>query len=109
MDDFWGNFAIEMGLLTFLGVLYYLYQKKKILGYEANKAPLLMNIVLEAMLAERGDKSHPDLDPAIEAIDDFLTQKSSAPPIALLTHLSKSESCTPELRNVIQNVLDELK
>ena len=55
MNDFWFNILIELGLLVLLGVLYYFYQKKKILQYEADKGPLVMGYVLQCCLTDRGE------------------------------------------------------
>lgn len=108
MHDFWGNFLIEIGLFTLLGVLYYFYQKKKILKHEANKVPMLMGYILHSCLAERGEEPHPELDPIIEAIDDYLHNRSLTPPIVLLKQFTASDKCSPELRAVIEEGLKEL-
>lgn len=108
MHDFWGNFFIEIGLFTLLGVLYYFYQKKKILKHEANKGPMLMGYILHSCLAERGEDAHPELDPIIEAIDDYLHNRSLTPPIVLLKQFAASTKCSTELRAVIEEGLKEL-
>lgn len=109
MDNTWGNLALELVVLTFFGLLYYLYQRRKILRFEADKVPFLMNMILETLLAERGDAIHPVYDPVIEALDDFLNQKTTTPPLPLLKGLMISERCSPELKAMIKDVLDEIK
>jgi hypothetical protein len=99
---------IEMALFCFLGLLYYLYQKKKITQYEINKNPLVMGYILQSILSERGEDQNPLLDPVIEALDDYLQNKTFTPPRALLQHLLKSGSITPELRDVIEEGLKEI-
>lgn len=108
MDDFWGNFLLEIGLFTLLGILYYYYQKKKILKHEANKGPMIMGYILQACLTERGDTPEVALDTIIEAIDDYLHNRSETPPFALLKKYSHSPSCTPELKAIIEEGLEEL-
>ena len=100
---------LEMALFCFLGILYYFYQKKKIIQYESNKGPLVMSYILQSVLSERGDNADPLLDSAIEALDDYLQNKTTTPPIALLQHLQASEKITPELRDVIVEGLKELE
>ena len=99
---------IEMALFCFLGLLYYLYQKKKITQYEINKNPLVMGYILQSILSERGEDPNSLLDPVIEALDDYLQNKTTTPPRALLQHLLKSGSITPELRDVIEEGLKEI-
>lgn len=108
MDDFWFNILIEMALLCLLGVLYYFYQKKKILKYEADKEPLVMGYVLQCCLSERGDDPSADIDPVIEALDDYLHNRSASSPKALLSMFIKNQKGTAELREVMQAALDEI-
>jgi hypothetical protein len=108
MTDTWLNIAIEIGLFSLLGVLYYFYQKRKIIGYEENKKPALMGYLIQACLAEKNEQPEEELDRVIEALDDFLHGKSDQPPIALLKIFSASEKCSPELKEVIKATLEEL-
>ncbi|HXH76428.1 MAG TPA: hypothetical protein VNJ08_15760 [Bacteriovoracaceae bacterium] len=108
MDSFWGNFIIEIGLFTFLGVLYYFYQKRKIIKFEENKGPMVMGYILHACLAERGESPHAELDAIIEAIDEYLHNRTPHPPTALLKHFASSEKCSPELKAVIEQAFLEL-
>ncbi len=101
--------AFEISLLIILGVLYYFYQKKKILKYEQNKGPMMMGYVLHSCLAERGESPDPDLDPVIEAIDDYLHNRAQTPPTALLKTFASSPRCSPELKDVIEEALSELE
>lgn len=108
MDTFWENFLIEIGLFTFLGVLYYFYQKKKILSYEENKTPLVMGFILQSCLAEKKDAPQPKLDALIEALDDYLHNRMSSAPISLLTLFMNSPECSVELKNIIREGLLEI-
>lgn len=108
MGNIWENLLVEMGLLVLLGVLYYFYQRRKILHYESNKGPLVMGYMLQSFLSERGDTSHPRMDSIIEAIDDYLQNKVSTPPTALLRAYAESAECSPELREIIFAGLQEL-
>lgn len=108
MEKFLGNFLTELGLFSFLGVLYYYYQKRKILNYEKNKGPVIMGYVLHSCLAEKGDQPSPELDSIIEAIDDYLHNKSATPPSALLKTYARSSKCSPELKEVIEEGLREI-
>lgn len=109
MDDFWVSFLIEISLFTLLGVLYYFYQKKKIVHYEENKGPLVMGFILQSCLTEKNEGSQPKLETLIESLDDYLQNKSSHPPLALLKMFVASEECSPELKNVILEGMKELE
>ncbi|WPU66025.1 hypothetical protein [Peredibacter starrii] len=107
MFDLWGNILIEIGLFTLFGVLYYFYQKRKIMHYEANKGPIVMEMILQSCLSEKNDTAQPELDNVIEALDDYLQNKSDTPPTALLNQFAQSGSCSVELKNVIVEGLEE--
>ena len=98
----------EMLLFSLLGLLYYFYQKKKILSYEENKAPLIMGYILQSCLSVRGENPDSELDPVIESLDDFLHNKTSTPPTALLTVYAGSPSCNADLREVILQGIEDL-
>jgi hypothetical protein len=106
--DFLGNMLLELGLLTLMGVLYYFYQKKKILRYEAEKGPVVMGFLLHSILAERGEEGDPTQDTLIEALDDYLHNKTTHPPISLLTIFANSAKCSAELRHVILEGIKEV-
>jgi len=108
MDSFWFNFALEIGFFSLLGVMYYFYQKRKILRYEENKVPMVMEFLLGACLEEKKDGPQPLLDSVIEALDDYLKKKTATPPTALLKTFAESSDCTPELRHAIVEGLKEL-
>ena len=108
MDTFLGKLLIEIGLFTLLGVLYYFYQKKKILKYEADKGPLVMGYILQSCLTERGETPNLKLDAIIEAIDDYLQNNTSTPPRALLKHYADLPECSHELKDVIEEGLKEM-
>ena len=103
------NFALEIGFFSFLGVLYYFYQKRKILKYEENKTPLVLNFILQACLADKTDSSQPQLDEVIIALDDFLNKKTLHPPIVLLKTFALSSGCHPELKEIILEGLKEIE
>jgi hypothetical protein len=108
MDDIWINILLEIGLFTFLGILYYFYQKRKIISYEENKVPLVMGFILQSCLSEKKDGNEPELDALIEALDDYLHNRSSHPPIALLKLYMNSSMCSIELQEVIREGLNEI-
>ena len=108
MADFWMNFAIEIGFLSLLGVLYYFWQKRRIVRFEENKIPMVMSYILQACLSEKSESSQPILDSVIEALDDFLNAKSQVPPTALLKTFTASPECSPELKNLIEEGLKEI-
>lgn len=102
------NLLYELLFLSFLGLLYYLYQRRKILLFEDNKGPMIMGSVLQSCLSVRGDEPDPELDPVIEGLDDYLQNKSATPPTALLTVYANSSSCSPELRDIILQGIEDL-
>jgi hypothetical protein len=107
MNEFWMNFSLEIALFSFLGILYYFYQKRKIIQYEENKTPIVMNYILQACLSEKKDSPQMELDLIIESIDDFLKSNSN-PPIASLKKFSQSSECSLELKEVILAGLKEI-
>lgn len=102
------NLLYEMILFSLLGVLYYFYQKKKILSYEKNKGPIIMGYLLQSCLSVRGENSDAEMDPVIESLDDYLQNKTATPPTALLSVYAKSSHCAPELRDVILQGIEDL-
>ncbi len=102
------NLLYEMILFTLLGVLYYFYQKKKILSYEENKGPIIMGYLLQSCLSVRGENADPEMDPVIESLDDYLHNKTATPPTALLSVYAKSAACPPELKAVILQGIEDL-
>jgi hypothetical protein len=96
-----GSILLELALLSLLGVLYYYYQKKKLLDYEKNKVPLIMGHLLQSCMVERGDHANAPLDAVIEALDDYLQNKSPQPPIALLIQFANTPECSAELKDII--------
>jgi hypothetical protein len=108
MTEAWQNILIEIGLFIILGVLYYFYQKRKIVSYEENKGPLIMGFLLQSILSERKEESSPETDALIEALDDYLHNRSATPPTALLKIFMNSPQCSKELSDVIREGLNEL-
>ena len=108
MSDILGNILIELGLFTLLGLLYYFYQRKKIIQYEENKGPLVMGFILQSCLIEKDETPEPKLDTLIEALDDYIQNKAQNPPVALLKLYAADPKCSPELRAVITEGLLEL-
>ncbi len=109
MGVFWENFLLEIALFTFLGVLYYFYQKRKIVNYEENKGPLVMGFILQSCLTEKKDQAQPQLDALIESLDDYLHNKASTPPMALLKLFMDSPDCSPELKDIIREGILEIE
>lgn len=108
MDGLVGKLLLEIALLAALGMLYYFYQKKKILDYERNKGPLIMGYLLQSCITERGETPHPQLDSLIEALDDYLQNKTHSPPTSLLIHFANSAECSAELQDIITEGIREL-
>ena len=109
MTDFWGNFLIEIGLFSFLGVLYYFWQKRRIIRDEENKVPLVMGYILQSCLVEKKELPQPELDSLIEALDDYLNNKTSTPPIPMLKFYTSTSQCSTELKDIITMGLLELE
>ncbi len=108
MNNFW-TFVLEIALFTFLGVLYYFYQKRKIVHYEKNKGPLVMGFILQSCLHDKKEEAQPELDSLIESLDDYLHNKTTTPPVALLKHYMNSNLCSVELSDIIREGLNELE
>lgn len=109
MNETWQNILIEIGLFIILGVLYYFYQKRKIVSYEENKGPLIMGFILQSCLTEKNETAQPELDSVIESLDDYLHNRSATPPSALLRIFMNSPQCSKELSDVIREGLNELE
>ena len=109
MNDFWENFLIEIILFSFLGVLYYFYQKKKIVQYEENKTPLVIAFILQSCISEKKEYSQPELDALIESLDDYLNKKLTHPPLTLLRHFSDTSECSVELKDIIHEGILEIE
>ena len=109
MSNLWFNFAIEIGFLSLLGILYYFYQKRRLIKFEENKIPLVMNFIFQSCLAEKKDFAQPELDQLIEALDDFLKDKTTSPPISLLKSYAQSTICPKNLRQEILDALAEIE
>lgn len=109
MTETWQNILIEIGLFIILGVLYYFYQKRKIVSYEENKAPLIMGFILQSCLTEKTESTQPELDSVIESLDDYLHNRSATPPSALLKIFMNSPQCSKELSDIIREGLIELE
>lgn len=108
MDSFLFDFALEIGFLSLLGVAYYFFQKRKILSYEENKIPLLMNFLLQSCLSEKTESPQPELDSVIEALDDYLNLKTHTPPTLELSKFATSPTCPESLGQTIRETLKEL-
>jgi hypothetical protein len=109
MTSFWENVLLEIGLFVFLGMLYYFYQRRKIIQDEEQKGPLVMGFILQSCLIAKKEIPQPKLDTLIESLDDYLHNKTPHPPIALLHVFMKSEECPQELRDIIQEGLVEIE
>lgn len=108
-DSLWFNFALEIGFLSFLGVLYYFWQKRRIIRYEENKTPIVMNFLMQACLSEKTEEPQPEMDRVIEALDDYLNKKSPDAPLALLKHFATTAECPKELSHAIDQGLKEIE
>lgn len=104
------NFALEIGFLASLGILYYFYQKRKILRFEENKSPMVMNYILQTCLSEKVEGvAQPGLDQMIEALDDYLNKQTPNPPSTLLINFAQTSECSEGLRAVIVEGLKEIE
>jgi hypothetical protein len=101
-------FLLEIALLALLGLLYYLYQRRRILREDRQKGPLIMGYLLQSILAEKGETPDATVDTLIESLDDYLHNRAAHPPRALLRHFAATPACSPELRDVILTGLAEL-
>ena len=108
-DSLWLNFAVEIGFLSFLGVLYYFWQKRRIIRYEENKTPIVMNFLMQACLQEKTEEAQPQLDKVIEALDDYLNKKSATAPVVLLKHFAATSECPKDLSHAITEGLKEIE
>lgn len=108
MNDLFLQYAIEIGFLGLLGIIYYFYEKRKILNFEKNKWPLVANFILQACLAEKTDEPQPELDSLILLLDDFLRETNATFPADPLMKFAASPSCPEELKNTIWEGLKEL-
>lgn len=110
MDTVWFNFALEIGFFSFLGVLYYFYQKRKILHFEENKIPLVMSFLLQASLSEKIEgQEQPEMDQVIEALDDYLNKKTKNPPLEKLKKFALSPECPADLSHAINEAMKEIE
>ena len=109
MTTYWENFLWEIALFTSLGILYYFYQKRRIIDYEKNKTNLILNEILQLCLNEKNEKSQPELDQVLESLDDYLEKRISDPPLNLLKKFLYSPDCTLELRRIISEGIIEIE
>lgn len=110
MDNSWMNFALEFGFLAFLGILYYFYQKRKILRFEDTKTPMVMNYILQTCLSEKEEgQAQPGLDQMIEALDDYLNNQDTNPPLPQLINFAKKSECSEGLQAVITEAIKEIE
>jgi hypothetical protein len=109
MNELFLQYAIEIGFLGLLGIIYYFYEKRKLLHYEKNKGPLVANFILQACLAEKNDQPQPELDALILLLDDFINQSKSDFPVEQLKLFAGSPECPSDLKNIIIEGLKELE
>ena len=109
MPEFLENILLELALFIFLGLLYYFYQRRKILHFEENKTPLIMGFILQSCLADKNESSQPQLDTLIEALDDYLHNRSATPPYSLLQIYMDSPQCSQELKDIIREGILEIE
>jgi len=102
--------TIELGLLGLFGLLYYLYQRRKILAFEADKIPSQLGLILQLLLLEHDKNStDPILNELIEEIDRFLHGETSHPPLALMKVYSENQpNHSPDLKRMIAEILVEI-
>lgn len=108
MNQNWQNLLFEIALLILLGILYYFYQKKKILKADENRIPYILEFVLQACLAEK-EEDQAELDKLIEEIDDYLQNKNDIVPIQVMKNFKESTYCNPDLKEVLHEALIEIE
>lgn len=99
---------IELSVLIFLGLIYYYWQKKRILRFEENKAVTVAAPLLQACLIEQEQADFSLLSHFIVALDDFLHGKSSYFPTTLAQELIKDKQCPDDLVEIIKESLKEI-
>jgi len=99
---------IELAVLAGLGLLYYFWEKKRILQFEENKAMAIASPLLQACLIEQEQTSFTLLDNFILALDDFLHGKTSYFPTSLAQELVKDPKCPEDLAAIITESLKEM-
>lgn len=68
-----------------------------------------MGFILQSCLMEKKEEVPSEVDHLIEALDDYLHNKTAFPPVALLKHYLNSATCSEELRDVISSGLKEIE
>lgn len=110
MNNFWLNLLIELGIFSFLGFLYYLYQKRKIEQYELEKVPMTISYILQSCLSEKNEEiNNPELDSLILELDNYLQNKISSPPLQKIKEYSSSHYCSRELADIMREGLVEIE
>lgn len=99
---------IELTILVALGLLYYFWQRARILRFEENKSQAVAAPLLQACLIEKDHQSFPLLEEFILALDDFLHGKSASFPSALAEQVRKDQHCPQDLAEIINESLKEL-
>ena len=102
------NLAIELLVLAALGLVYYFWQRRRILQFEQHKSYAVAAPLLQACLIEKDQQSFELLESFILELDDFLHGKSATFPTALAQQLANNISCPHDLSEVIKESLKEL-
>lgn len=103
------NLAIELAVLAALGLIYYFWQKRRIIQFEQNKSYAVAAPLLQACLIEKDQQSFEMLESFIIELDDFLHGKSASFPTVLAEQLAGHKACPHDLSEVIKESLKELK
>jgi hypothetical protein len=103
------NLLFELALFILLGILYYFYQKKKIIAYEEKRPHLVLEQILISCLAEKRHEFPKEQDQLIESLDDYLHNRTMTPPYDLMKAFMNSEECSPELKQTIHEGLLEIE
>ena len=102
------NLAIELALLAALCLIYYFWQKRRIIKFEQNKSLAVAAPLLQACLIEKDQQSFEMLESFIIELDDFLHGKSASFPTVLAEQLAGHKACPHDLSEVIKESLKEL-
>jgi len=109
MTDVWQGLVIELVILALLGVGYYLFQKRRILRFEANKVPYLYSRMLQLLLVHKDESiAQPKLDDLIIKIDDFINQTTNINPKSEVQKFLNSSDCHSEYKEELRSLYNEL-
>jgi hypothetical protein len=108
MNSTWINLLLELALFIILGILYYFYQKKKILADQKNLSRSFLEMTLQACLREKNHYSNEKLDQLIICIDDYLNDLHHPTPYQEMKLYLHHPDCSEELKVIMRETLQEV-